>query len=114
PPVYSRSIATLHRQKRFGSVRRQVGVEGVDEQRQQTVVPHDQTELDDSLAAELLQRCLKRPTADPVSPEEFAAVVHHRRLVGRRTGKLLAVTQGVDDLAADAGLARGGRMRVPD
>src|SRR5215831_18333839 len=41
-------------QERLGPVRGQVGVEGVDEQCQQTVVAHDERQLDDALAAELL------------------------------------------------------------
>src|SRR2546425_11216304 len=71
----------LDRQERFGPIRRQVGVERVDEQRQETVVPHDQTQLDDSLAAKLLQRCLKRPPADAAGTEEFTAIMHHPRHV---------------------------------
>src|SRR5882672_7803378 len=72
---------TLDGQQRLGPVRRQISVERVDQQRQQAVVAHDQGQLDDALAPELLQRRLKRPTADATGPEEFAAVVHHRRLV---------------------------------
>jgi len=57
---------------------------------------------------------MKRPAADAASPEEFAAVMHHRRLFGRQTGKRLAVAQGVDDFTAYAGPARGRGVRVPD
>src|SRR5206468_980593 len=74
----------LNGQQRLGPVRRQIGVERVDQQRQQTVVAHDQGQLDDALAPELLQRRLKRPAADATGPEEFAAVVHHRGLVERQ------------------------------
>src|SRR5439155_4420 len=70
--------------------------------------------LDHALAAELLERRLERAPADTVGPEELAAVVHHRRLVGSEGRKLLAVAQGVDELASHSGFARGGRMRVPD
>src|SRR5262245_21483766 len=94
-PRYFR-FRTLYRQERLGPVRGQVGVERVDQQRQETVVPHDETELDHALATELLQRRLKRSAADAVGPEEFSAVVHHRRLVGRQARKVLTVAQGVD------------------
>src|SRR5439155_1579701 len=90
--------AALNGQERLGPIRRQVGVERVDEQRQQAVVPHDQRELDHSLAAELLERGLERPTAHATSAKEFATVVHHRRLVGSESWKLFAVAQRVDDL----------------
>jgi hypothetical protein len=49
-----------------------------------------------------------------VGAEEFAAVVHDRQLVRRRTGKLPAVAQRIDDVTAHAGLARGRGVRVPD
>src|SRR4029077_2593280 len=101
-------------QERLGPIWRQVGVERVDEQRQQTVVPHDERELDHSLTDELLERGLKRPAAHATGTEEFSAVVHHGRLVGSESRKLFALAQSVDDLTADARLARGARMRVPD
>lgn len=61
-----------------------------------------------------LQGGLKCPAADAVGTENFAAPMHHRHLVGRQTGKRLAVAQGVDDFTAHAGLARGRGVRVPD
>src|SRR5439155_8887946 len=60
----------LDGEERLGPIRRQVGVERVDEQRQETVVPHDQAQLDHALPAELLERRLERAPADTVGPEE--------------------------------------------
>ena len=50
-----RQAVDLDRQEWFSPVRRQVGIAGVDEQSQQTVVSHNQAQLDDPLAAKLLK-----------------------------------------------------------
>src|SRR5262245_25375133 len=104
----------LDRQKRFGPVWRQVSIERVNEQRQETVVPHDQTQLNNALAAKLLQRRLEGAPADAMGAEEFLAIMHHRSLIGSQGGKLFAVSQGVYHLVGDTGLARRSGMGIPD
>jgi len=96
----------LDRQEGFSPVRGQVGIERVDKYSQETVVPQDQTQFNHSPAAKLLQCRLEGPPAHVMRAEEFLAIVHHSRLVGRQTGEILAVPHGVNGLMAHTRLAR--------
>jgi hypothetical protein len=96
----------LDRQEWFSPVRRQVGIERVDEQRQQTIVPHDQAQLHDSLAAKLLKRGLEGPRTDTMGTEKFPTIVYDRCLVRRQFRERLTVPQGIHKRIAYACLAR--------
>src|SRR4029453_13654073 len=96
----------LDRQEWFGPVRGQVGIERVDKQRQQTVVPHDQAQLHDPLATKLLKRRLEGPGTDTMGAEKFSTIVYDRCLVRRQFGERLTVPQGIHKRIAYACLAR--------
>ena len=95
----------LDRQEWFSPVRRQVGIERVDEQRQQTIVAHDQAQFHDSLAAKLLKRRLEGPRTDTMGAEKFSTIVYDRCLVRRQFGECLTVPQGIHERIAYACLA---------
>src|SRR5262245_7526633 len=96
----------LDRQERFGPLWGQVSIERVNEQRQETVVPHDQPQFNNTLLAKLFQGRLEGAPADAMGAEEFPTIVHHGSLVRSHGGQLFAVPQGINDCVGHTGLAR--------
>ena len=109
-----KSSIGLDGQHRFGTVCRQLGVEGVDRDGDERIVTHGQRQFDQALLAELLDRRLERAAAHPVCAVELLAVIDDGCFVGGQRRELFAVSEGVHHGVGHSGGPGRGGMGVPD
>src|SRR6266851_2557886 len=107
-------LPSLDRQERLGPLAGEIAVKGVDAEGQHTIVPHEHSEFGQPLHPELLQRGLKRPTADTVGLEELPAVPDHGLFVVLQRREGLVLAQGVHQVLAQPGPFPGGGMGIPN
>src|SRR2546422_881202 len=87
-------LPSLDRQERLGPLAGEIAVKGVDAEGQHTIVSHEHSEFGQPLHPELLQRGLKRPTADTVGLEELPAVPDHGLFVVLQRREGVAAARG--------------------